>query len=249
MCVISFTGLIYNAKDKRSIVKVVLFSAISLYLLYKSTRASILVYMISGIYLILTYLKLKIEQKTKNKKVFMVTFLIILSIFMLSLFTYQKDRIYKSIGLEDYPFEFQQRRNESKIIGKSDLKEDLYIQYCYMNFSNYSFIYLIENYGKVFGVFVVSSLLILGIKFIINYKNTKDTYGKFLSVGVGSFLFIPFGINFLQQLRIINFGNVNIPFLIHNDMSIIIYMVSISLIMSIYSKKNINAYENRKLNI
>ncbi len=251
MNVIAFVGLLNNIESKKGKLKAILFSIISLYLLYESCklRETILIYMNVSIYSILTYLKFKTKFNQIDKKIFVSISIIVLAIFTLSIITYQKQRIEVSRGLEYYPNLLQERINESKMFGKSESEADSFLEYCYTNFSNYSFIYLIDNYGKAFGIFLLGVMMLLGVNFIVNYRKIKDIYGKLLSLGIGCFLFIQLGINILQELRIIDVGTVNIPFVTHDDMSIIIYMISISLIMSIYSKKNISAYENTQLNL
>ena len=132
----------------------------------------------------------------------------------------------------------QDRLDSSKMIGSSDNINELDTNYYYMNFSNYSFVYLIEQYGKIIGVVIVSLFALLSIKIIFSYKAVKDQYGKLLIIGLGSFVFIQSLLNLLTILGILNIGITNMPFITHDDASIILYMMSISLIISIYGQKN-----------
>lgn len=239
---ISFVGLISKTDNIKDMTSIVAFSIISIYLLYKANEATHM-YIICGIYLILSFFKLQTLSNTKNKKILKSIWSIILIIFMLNIFSYN----YKWSNVPGYSKQLQERVTESKMIGKMELKEDTYLEYIYTNFSYYSFVYLVENYGKICGIFIVSVLMFLFVKLVFNYQQTKDNYGKMLNIGIGCFLFIPTIMNFLTRVGVTNFQSVNIPFITHNDINIIVYMISISLIMSIYSKKNINVISLKKI--
>lgn len=130
----------------------------------------------------------------------------------------------------------------AKMIGNSEnvVDEDYY----YMNFSNYSFVYLVEKYGKVLGIAIISLLAMLSIKIILNYKIIKDEYGKLLIIGLGLFIFIQSLVSFFTLLGIVNISTVDMPFITHDNVSIIIYMMSVSLLLSIYGQKNICSIKN-----
>lgn len=115
-----------------------------------------------------------------------------------------------------------------------------------MNFSNYSFIYLIEQYGKLFGIFIIVIFLLLYITTAISYKSIRDEFGKLLILAIGSFTFIQVLTSLFTMLGITNIEMVNIPFITHNDSSIIIYMIAVSLIISIYGRKNLYQKETAK---
>lgn len=245
---ISFVGLISKAKNKIDIYNIIIFSIASIYLLYKA-NAITLMYIIGCIYLILTFFKLQILPKTRNRKILKSIWCIGLITFMLNISFYQLERMpYREV--RDYTH-LQERVTNSKMIGRAelsnDLQEDAYTQYVYLNFSENSFEYLVENYGKICGIFILGIFMFLLIKLIFNYKQTKDVYGKLLSIGIGCFLFIPMIVDLLTRVGLADFIRVNIPFITHNDISIIIYMMCISLIMSIYSRKNINITLSEKV--
>ena len=245
---ISFVGLISKASNKKDIYIIIIFAITSIYLLYEANKPTYM-YIIWGIYLILTFFKLQTLPKTNNRKILKNISLVILTIYILNISFYQLERL-PAREIMNYAH-LQERVIDSKMIGKAELRdelqEDAYTQYVYNNFSYYSFVYLIENYGKICGIFIIGLLMFLLIKLIFNYRHVKDNYGKMLNLGIGCFLFIPSIINFLTRIGIVDFPSVNIPFLTHNEISIIIYMISISLIMSIYSRKNIDIISPEKI--
>lgn len=130
----------------------------------------------------------------------------------------------------------KERLNNSKIIGKADIPQNEMTELYYMN---YSLIYFIEEFGKLPAIFIIGALALLAARLISIYRIVEDEFGKMLIVGIGSFIFIQSLISIFTILGFINFATINIPFVTHNDASIILYMVSIALIISIYGRKNI----------
>ncbi len=233
--ILSFVGLITKTKNRKDIHIIIALSISSMYLLYKANEVT-LMYIIAGMYLVLTFFKLQTLPKTKNRKILKSVWSTILIIFLINIFSYN----YKRLQVPSDYEQLQQRIIQSKMFGEVQLEADPYLEYVYTNFSNYSFVYLVEHYGKICGMFITFIFMLLFIKLIFNYQQTKDHYGKMLNLGIGYFLIIPFILDFLTRVGIVNFPKINIPFIIHNDMSIILYMVCVSLIMSIYSRKNIH---------
>lgn len=239
--IISFVGLINNIDGKKDKIKLLIFSIVSLLLLYKAKRITVF-FITFGVYVILAIFKFYNEYKKSQDKKNIIVTCILVAMFLLGLFLNQQQATDFRQWKENPNKILQERMDESKTFGKSKLEKDDYIQYVYSNFSYYSFTYLIENYGKIFGLLVISSFILLTIRFIKNYSKIKDSYGKLLSLGIWSFLILQFIISIFIRIGIINLQNVNIPFIVHDDLSIIIYMISISLIISINSRKNI--YDN-----
>lgn len=236
--IITFCSLINQIKDKKNIMIILIFTIFSLVLLKISN--DLIFFTISLItYIIVTLIKLQSLQIKRYNKI------AIASITLLLLFTIMKITIIQPHLLErinnfDQEISFiHERLNNSKIIGNANISQNENAQYYYMNFSNYSFIYLIEQYGKLFGIFILTLLSLLAIKIIINYRTIKDNFGKLLVIGIGTMIFTQSIISLLTILRIVNIEVINMPFITHDNASIIFYMMGVSLIISIYSRKNL----------
>ena len=240
--IISFVGLITKRNNIKDMHIIIVFSIVSMYLLYKANEVT-LMYIIGGIYIVLTFLKLRTLPKTKSRKILKSICSIILIIFLINIFVYN----YEWLQVPGDYKQLQERVTQGKMFGELELEREPYLEYVYLNDSEYSFVYLVEHYGKICGMFIVGVFMFLYIKLIFNYQQTKNNYGKMLNLGIGCFLSIPLILNFLTRVGIVCFHSVNIPFIIHNDMSIIVYMVSISLIMSIYSRKNVDAMLSKRI--
>lgn len=230
---------IYN---KRDLIITSVFTIFSLMLLYLSNDI-ISFYTLLTIYVILTAITV-FRSNSKNFKKIMVA--IILTILLFSTFTItiaQPHLLRRMINNDDELSIMHDRLDKSYLIGNANIPKDINTDYYYLEFSNYSFIFLIEHYGKIFGILVIAILALLSIKIILSYRVVNDKLGKLLIIGIGAFIFIQVLANLLTILGILNIGMTGIPFVTHNSANIIVYIISIALILSIYSRKNINIKE------
>lgn len=224
--------------NKKNIIFISILSISSLVLLYL-TNDTVLLYTLLAIYIILTATKL-LHSSSKKIKIITLSLLCIILLYAIFTVTISQPHLLKRMYNNDIEISMMRERLEkSKLIGEANIPQDVNTDYYYLEFSNYSYIYIIEHYGKIVGLGIIIMLLLLSIKLIFNYKQIKDKFGKFLILGLGSFIFIQMIFNLFTILGIVNFGMVNLPFITHNNASIIVYMLTISLILSIYSRKDI----------
>ncbi len=224
--------------NKKNIIFISILSISSLVLLYL-TNDTVLLYTLLAIYIILTATKL-LHSSSKKIKIITLSLLCIILLYAIFTVTISQPHLLKRMYNNDIEISMMRERLEkSKLIGEANIPQDVNTDYYYLEFSNYSYIYIIEHYGKIVGLGIIIMLLLLSIKLIFNYKQIKDKFGKFLILGLGSFIFIQMIFNLFTILGIVNLGMVNLPFITHNNASIIVYMLTISLILSIYSRKDI----------
>lgn len=224
--------------NKKNIIFISILSVSSLVLLYL-TNDTVLLYTLLAIYIILTATKL-LHSSSKKIKIITLSLLCIILLYAIFTVTISQPHLLKRMYNNDIEISMMRERLEkSKLIGEANIPQDVNTDYYYLEFSNYSYIYIIEHYGKIVGLGIIIMLLLLSIKLIFNYKQIKDKFGKFLILGLGLFIFIQMIFNLFTILGIVNLGMVNLPFITHNNASIIVYMLTISLILSIYSRKDI----------
>ena len=224
--------------NKKNIIFISILSVSSLVLLYL-TNDTVLLYTLLAIYIILTATKL-LHSSSKKIKIITLSLLCIILLYAIFTVTISQPHLLKRMYNNDIEISMMRERLEkSKLIGEANIPQDVNTDYYYLEFSNYSYIYIIEHYGKIVGLGIIIMLLLLSIKLIFNYKQIQDKFGKFLILGLGLFIFIQMIFNLFTILGIVNLGMVNLPFITHNNASIIVYMLTISLILSIYSRKDI----------
>lgn len=243
--IISFSSFLntFDRRNKKSIVSFFAITILSLDLLYISKDMLLFITTLI-IYILLATIKIFNSDIIKYKRIVVAIILSTILIMTLTVTFAQPHLLLRMLNPDAELVYMQNRLNQSKLIGDSEIPEGINTDYYYMNFSNYSFIYLVENYGKILGIFIISLLALLSIKIIFSYKAVKDKYGKFLIIGLGSFIFIQSLLNLLTLLGVINLGGNHIPFITHNNASIILYILSVGLILSIYSRKNMNAIDS-----
>ncbi|MFR8753931.1 MAG: hypothetical protein ACLVGD_01695 [Monoglobales bacterium] len=242
--IITFISLLNRLDIKRlkTINILVSFAVVSLILLYLSNDI-ILFTSTFIIYVVLLSIKLFSLHTKKYNRIAVGIIGVTLICFTLTLTVAQPYLLDRMMTSDTEVAFMQERLNNSNFIGTANIVPNELTQYYYMNFSNYSFIYLIEQYGKLFGIFIITIFALLSISIIVSCKNINDEFGKFLIIGIGCFIFIQMLVSIFTLLGIINIEMINIPFITHNDASIILYMIAISLIISIYGRKNLCSKE------
>lgn len=228
--ILSFSAIISNIDKKMDLLKIGALVFPSLFLLYiSSDKVLLTITVLAYIGILYTKITLLSKNSKKYRKYFWIGILIIslMCILILSTKPYLIRRLFNSDNQI-----VQQRMNEMKLFGSSNLQTD------FTELKNYSFIYLMENYGKIYGIFIISILLLLAIKVFTNFKLVKDEFGKLLIIGLGSFIMLQCLINLFNVLNILVIGKLNLPFVTYDDCAIIINTMAISLIMSIYSRKS-----------
>ena len=179
------------------------------------------------------------------KKYKIINIISILALVLIALFNifiakpHLLNRIFE-VGKGDYSvIEMKNRLTNSKMIGQSQIPKGENTEYLYENSSNYSFVYLAQQYGKIIGISILIVFGLLVAELIYICKEIKDELGGNLILCISIFLFIQLLINLLSVLGIAYIGNSNIPFITQNDASVVVYMICIAIVLTIYSRKNL----------
>lgn len=114
--------------------------------------------------------------------------------------------------------------------------------------SNYAFISTLAHYGWIVSIAMVIAIILLSIKLIINSVKIKESYGKFIIIGISSMFILQSLFNVLMNLNMWLELDFNIPFISYGGSNLIINMMSLALILSIYRKKDIVLIEDNNNN-
>lgn len=131
----------------------------------------------------------------------------------------------------------------AKIIGEADTMPISNSQSIINVESNYTFIYLLGKTGILVAGLLVCTIILASVKLIINAKNIKEQYGKFLIIGLSSLYILQ---SFATILMNVNMGvqtNVNLPFVTYGGIYFIVSILSMAIIFSVYRRKDIYQYE------
>lgn len=137
----------------------------------------------------------------------------------------------------------------AKLIGEAETEVISSDKYIITKESNYTFIYLIGKTGILTAGILVLAIILTSIKLIINAKNIKDYYGKFLIIGLSALYIFQ---SLASVLMNINMGiqtNVDIPFVSYGGFYFIVSILNMAIVFSVYRRKDINFEEPKKTKI
>ena len=265
---ISFIGFIFNYNKtnnfkmtilnkeieiNKDMVKIIICSVASLMLMeYISSITNAII--LGIIYLIISTAKIIQNKKNRIKNLIILyvipVFMGLLLILMLEKSPYRFERIISSFNPEVDPESSgyvgmlqKEILENAKIIGEADTMPISNSQSIINVESNYTFIYLLGKTGILVAGLLVCTIILASVKLIINAKNIKEQYGKFLIIGLSSLYILQ---SFATILMNVNMGvqaNVNLPFVTYGGIYFIVSILSMAIIFSVYRRKDIYQYE------
>ena len=265
---ISFIGFIFNYNKtnnfkmtilnkeieiNKDMVKIIICSVASLMLMeYISSITNAII--LGIIYLIISTAKIIQNKKNRIKNLIILyvipVFMGLLLILMLVKSPYRFERIISSFNPEVDPESSgyvgmlqKEILENAKIIGEADTMPISNSQSIINVESNYTFIYLLGKTGILVAGLLVCTIILASVKLIINAKNIKEQYGKFLIIGLSSLYILQ---SFATILMNVNMGvqaNVNLPFVTYGGIYFIVSILSMAIIFSVYRRKDIYQYE------
>lgn len=105
--------------------------------------------------------------------------------------------------------------------------------------TEFALITIILYYGKFYASIVITTVILLGIKIILDCKNIKDESGRLLCIGFGSFILLQALFNILMNFNLIPIAALNLPFVSYGLNGLLVNMMMIAFILSIYRRKDI----------
>lgn len=78
---------------------------------------------------------------------------------------------------------------------------------------------------------------------IFNAIKIKEVYGKFIIIGLASMFILQSIFNILMNLNLWIESGFNLPFVSYGIGNLIMNVISLSIILSVYRRKDINLYE------
>lgn len=112
--------------------------------------------------------------------------------------------------------------------------------------TNYAFISILAHYGWIIGITMITAIILLNIKLLIDAIKIKDLYGKLLIVGIASLFLLQSLFNLLMNFNLGMQGDFNIPLISYGGINLIVNMLCLSLVLSIYRRKDINLVQALK---
>ncbi len=241
-------------KINKKSIRIMILSIISLLLMiFNISTANMLV--LATAYIIISTVKIVKDKEERTIKlvfiycgVLIITTLSILFMFLQQ--SYRWERIKGFINPEADPdgsgyVQMLQRETvqKAKVFGEAE-NMSIPIDESILNTeSNYTFIYLIGKCGVVVAGIVAVTVVLASIRLILNAKNIREQYGKYLVIGLSSlFILESFATIFMNVSLGIQL-DVNLPFVTYGGVYFILNIVNIAIILSVYRRKDISMFE------
>lgn len=120
------------------------------------------------------------------------------------------------------------------------------------NGTEFALITIIMYYGTFYASIVITAVILLGIKIILDCRKIKDEEGRLLVIGFGSFIVLQAIFNILMNFNLIPIAALNLPFVSYGLNGLVVNMMMIAFILSIYRRKDVltkKVNDDKKLKI
>lgn len=250
---LKFTNKEININFNFYLIKIVVLSGFSVMLL------TLIPSMASALILLLTYLiiaTIKIIQLDKDKVKNLIKLWGIMAIIGISFLTiflggtasYRIHKLTIAFNPESDPqgggWVAMNRRviiQNARMIGEAE--DTSYAINLFDEGTDYAFISIIAHYGWIAGILIVTAIILFSLKLIFNVIKIKEVYGKFIIVGLASMFILQSIFNILMNLNLWIESGFNLPFVSYGIGNLIMNVISLSIILSVYRRKDINLYE------
>ena len=127
--------------------------------------------------------------------------------------------------------------NSANLIGKADnMSEAIQI---FNEGTNYPLIAILANYGWIITIMLVLIVITFNIKLILDAIKIKDTYGKLLILGIACLFILRSVFCILMNFNLGIKADFDIPFVSYGKINLVMDIMSLSIIFSVYRRKDI----------
>lgn len=270
--IISFIGFIENINNESKIkidyfekhnlninlIKIIISSILSLIILFKVPSIA-LAFILGLVYLVISTVKL--IQLNKKKQIVILwgipILFVILIIFIIrssNIGLFRVNRIISSFVPEIDPngsgwLGVNQNLiiDSANLYGKANNMSDG-IQ-IFNEGTNYALVAVIANYGWIIGITMIATIITFNITLILDARKIKDRYGKLLIIGTACMFIFRSMFCILMNLNLGIKADFDIPFVSYGRLNLLIDVMCLSMVFSIYRRKDIITINQRKQTI
>lgn len=113
---------------------------------------------------------------------------------------------------------------------------------------NFPLVSMLSNYGIVLSSLMVLMVLTFNIKILLDAKKIKDSYGRMLVIGIGSFFLLRSVSCLLMNVNLGIKADFSIPFVSGGKIELIVDMVCLAIVFAVYRRKDIEISNTNTLN-
>lgn len=248
--VIAFTGLLnrYNIENLKNVATLLGLAFISMICIHIDHSDGILV-ILAITYLILAIIKIFSKEFKGDKRKILAIFASVLVGSSLLIITQEYSMKTFLVFINPYAdlqsgwqlIQFKNARDHSALFGRGDpLYSDNMMKIGGGVESNVVFTYIVANFGWIIAISIIFLIILLSLIMIKDSTKIKDIYGKNLIVAISAMLILQCLFNILFNLGLApTLMAVKLPFIGYGGESVIIDMILISIILSVYRRKNL----------
>lgn len=232
-------------KINLDILKIIVLSGISL-LILQMAPATVLMFILGAVYLILASVKLwEIEKNKKRNLAILWGIPMIFGIlFLVTIMPMVSDRLISSFAPEQDPqgrgwLGVNQKMilESAKVFGEAgDMSNAISL---FDEGTNFAFISILAHYGWGLSFAMVIAIVFFSMRLMINAVKIKDMAGKLTIMGISGLFILQSIFNLLMNLNVGLKSNVNIPFISYGRQDLILNMICLALVLSVYRRKDI----------
>ena len=253
--IISFAGYMADYK-KEDFWNMIILYTISCVLIYMQSNSITNTLILVFSYLTIIALKMLQDNKKNLKKVIVIYGgTLITSLIVMLLMTnihiayiFNGDTTEENYAPNGYWYKNTQE-HENKILsslkwfGTTDEQEELNET----DSSHFRFLYILGKFGIIPATILAVVIIFMCLRIVKNSKKIKDSYGKYLIIGLGTTYIMQSSIHIFMNLKLWIRSDVNLPFVAEGSLYFLINCFTFAVILSVYRRKNINFEEPRKL--
>lgn len=117
-------------------------------------------------------------------------------------------------------------------------------QFGYLPIKSSDFIYSVisEEFGFIMSVSVIILFTILILRLLYIAKNTKDTFGKLIIMGITGMIFFHFVQNIGMTIGLLPITGIPLPFVSYGGSSLMTNLIAIAIVLNISARKSKNIF-------
>ncbi len=253
--IISFAGYMADYK-KEDFWNMIILYTISCVLIYMQSNSITNTLILVFSYLTIIALKMLQDNKKNLKKVIAIyggtlSTSVIVMLLMTNIqiaYIFNGDTTEENYAPNGYWYKNTQE-HENKILsslkwfGTTDEQEELNET----DSSHFRFLYILGKFGIIPATILAVVIIFMCLRIVKNSKKIKDSYGKYLIIGLGTTYIMQSSIHIFMNLKLWIRSDVNLPFVAEGSLYFLINCFTFAVILSVYRRKNINFEEPRKL--
>lgn len=260
---VAYVGFIQEVKERKSNIKTVLAIALSCLSLITSLMVNFVSgFLLAVVYIVLVILELLMNNKYKTAIMCIITSILLFAMLSIVIYILPTKKINTTEGLssslwgkikntyeeQEFNFERNETLESAKLLGHATIKgatlsgSILDIETYFNTTGLFAILGILTNYGWIITIALILLLTFFNFSLFISAIKVKDSYGKLILIAFACLYTIQTICNLAMNFGVISPAEFNLPFISDGKVGFLINLLCLSLILSIYRRKDINYF-------